>query len=92
MLAQKETIKKIKKIRLSEIYFTQTGRETFLCVFFDSFPGHKMRVYLQRAPSILFIWVVTHSKTNRVQLCLTLVIKWEPVCPRWQDIVLEDKL
>jgi hypothetical protein len=44
-------------------------------------PGQNMWVLLQTAPDILFICAVTHPSTNRAQRCLTLVIKWEPVCP-----------
>jgi hypothetical protein len=51
-------------------------------------PGLTMREYLLTAPGILVIWRVTHPGTNRAQHCLTSVIKWVPVCPRWQDAVL----
>jgi hypothetical protein len=43
-----------------------------------------MQVHLLTAPGILVIWAVTHPSTNRAQRCLTLVIKWVPVCPTWQ--------
>jgi hypothetical protein len=47
----------------------------------------KMREHLLTAPGIIVIWVVTHTSTNRAQRCLTLVIKWVPECPTWQDDV-----
>jgi hypothetical protein len=51
-----------------------------------------MQVHLQTAPGILVIYAVTPLRTNRTQRCLTLVIKWVPVCPTWQDAVLPDAL
>jgi hypothetical protein len=38
---------------------------TPLCVFFNAFTGHKMRVHHITAPGILVIWAVTHPSTNR---------------------------
>jgi hypothetical protein len=61
-----------------------------LGVFSDAFQGHKMRVHLLTAPSILVIWPVTHPSTNGAQQCLTLVIKWVPVCPTGQDADLDN--
>jgi hypothetical protein len=52
-------------------------------------PGHKMRNHLHTPPCVL-AWV-THPGTIPAQCCLTLVIKWAPlcsVCPTWQDALL----
>jgi hypothetical protein len=46
-------------------------------------PGHKMRKHHPTAPGVLS-WITTLS-TNPAQRCLNLVIKWEHVCPTWQD-------
>jgi hypothetical protein len=48
-------------------------------------PGLKMRKLLPTAPGILGIWVVYLSMYNRDQHCLTLVMKWVPICPTRQD-------
>jgi hypothetical protein len=50
-------------------------------------PGLKMQEHLLTAPGILVICVVTHPRTNPTRCCLTLVIKWVPVCSTCQDAV-----
>jgi hypothetical protein len=50
-------------------------------------PGHKMREHLSTAPRVLSR--VTPPSTNGAQHCSTLVIKWGPVCPTWQDAVYD---
>jgi hypothetical protein len=35
--------------------------------------------------------LLTHPSANRHQRYLTLVIKWEPVCPTWPDAVLTER-
>jgi hypothetical protein len=69
-------------------YFTQTGGRASFGVFSYAFPGYKMRVHLLTAPGILVIKTVTSPSTIRAQRCLTLVFKWVPVCPNWQDSVI----
>jgi hypothetical protein len=49
-------------------------------------PGYKMLEHLPIPPGVPFR--VTPLSTSLVQPCLTLLIKWAPVCPTWQDAVL----
>jgi hypothetical protein len=51
-----------------------------------------MRVNLLTAPDMIVIWAVTHQSTNRAQSCLTLEIKWVPVCQTCQDAVFTSPL
>jgi hypothetical protein len=71
-----------QKVSVSSPTLSQATRCTFTrCL-------HKM--HLLTAPSLLVIWAVTHPSTNRAQRCLTLVIKWVPVCPTWHDTAFSD--
>jgi hypothetical protein len=64
------------------------GGETLLRVFFDTFPGPKMRKHLLTGPGVLVILVVTHPNTIQPQRFLTSVIEWVPVRTTWQRTVL----
>jgi hypothetical protein len=72
-----------------DISCRQSEYITPLGVFSDAFLGHKMQLNLLTSPSIFVIWMVTHPSTCGAQCCLTLMIKFVPVCPAWHDAVFQ---